>query len=77
MTIADDLHFRLVRDGLEIWVEDTSLRIKGFAVSVALGLGIESSGQFILCFRGAARLALEDDYLGLVKGIADKSEFIV
>lgn len=65
-TVPDDLHFWLMRDGLQIWVQNASLGIKGFAVSISLCLGIESLGKLILSSRGATRLALEDDYLGLV-----------
>jgi hypothetical protein len=33
-TVADDLDLWLMRDGLEIWVEDATLRVEGFAVAI-------------------------------------------
>ena len=42
--VADDLYFGLVRDGLQIWVEDAAFCVEGFAVAVALGGGVEAVG---------------------------------
>jgi hypothetical protein len=36
MSISDHLHLRLVRDSLEIWMEDASLCINSLSVSIAL-----------------------------------------
>ena len=76
-TVADDLYFRLVGDSFEIRMKNAPFGVESLAVAVTLGWGIESSGEFILGFRRAARLALQDDDVRLVKGIMDEREFIV
>lgn len=66
-SVADDLHFRLVRDGFQIWVQDAAFCVEGFAVAVALGGGVETVGQFVLGFGGEALLVFEEDDLVLVE----------
>lgn len=37
MSMSDDLDLRLVRDGLQIWMQDAPLAVEGLAVSVGGG----------------------------------------
>ena len=48
--VADDLHFGLVGNSLQIWVKDAAFGIKGLAVAVADGGGVKTVGQFVLRF---------------------------
>lgn len=64
-------------DGFEVGVEDAALFVGVGAVAVALGRGIEAVGEFILCFWGAASLALQYDNLVFVEGISDEVEVVV
>lgn len=77
MTIADDLDFGLVGNSLEVWMEDAAFGIEGFAVTVAMGIGIKAVGEFKLCFGRASSLVLEDDYLGFVEGVTNEGEVII
>ena len=75
--VADDLHFGLVRDGLEIRVQDAAFGVEGLAVAVADGGWVEAMGQVELGFGGAGGLVLEDDYVGFVECVADDGEVMV
>ena len=78
MAVADDLDFRLVRDRLEVWVEDAAFGVEGLAVAVAGGGGgVEAVGELILGFGGARGLVLEDHNIGFVECVADQGEVIV
>jgi len=59
-TIADDLNLRLVRDGLEIWVENATLCVEGLAMTVACSFGIEALGKLELSLWGDVALVFED-----------------
>ena len=50
--VADDLHLGLVRDGLQVGVEDAAFGIQGFAVAVAVGGGVEALRELVLGFGG-------------------------
>ncbi len=76
-SVADDLDFGLVGDGLEVWVEDAAFGVEGLAVAVADGGGIEAVREVVLGFGGAGGLVLEDDDVLFVEGVADEGEFIV
>lgn len=64
-------------DCFEIRVEDAGLYVESLAVAVALGGGVESVGEFILGFRGATRLILQDHNLILIKGTSDEVEVVI
>ena len=76
-TITNDLDFWLVWNGLKIWVENAAFGVKGFAVSIALSVGIESVGKLILSFGRAARLTLKYYDLGPVEGLTDVGKVII
>lgn len=75
--VANDLHFGLVRYGLEIRVQDAAFGIESLAVAVADGGGVEAVGQFCLGFGRAGSLILEDDYVGFIECVADDGEVMV
>ncbi len=76
-TIADDLHLRLMRDCLEVWMQDALFGIKRLAVAVAARGRVESLGQLILSLRCATTLIFENDDGMLVEGIGNLSELSV
>jgi len=49
-TVADNLDFRLVGYGFQVWVEDAPFGVEGFAVAVTGRAGIEALGQLVLGF---------------------------
>ena len=49
-SISDNLHFRLMWDGLQIRIQDGWFGIGGFPVPVGLGVRVEAAGQFGLEF---------------------------
>ena len=58
-----DLHLGLVRDCLQVWMEDAAFSIEGFAMAVSLGGGVEALRELILGLGGYTSLAFEDDYM--------------
>lgn len=66
-----------MRHGLQIRMQDAFFPVDGFAVAVAVGCRVESMGQIVLGFRRAARLVLDDNYLGLVKCFTNEGKVIV
>ena len=46
--VADHLDFGLVGDGFEVWVENGSFGVDGFAMAVGLGGGVEASSELCL-----------------------------
>ena len=50
VAVADDLDFRLVGDGFEVWMQDAALGVESLAVAVAGGGGVKAVGQFVLGF---------------------------
>lgn len=75
--VADDLHFRLVRYGFQIRVQDAAFGIECLAVAVADGGGVEPVGQFCLGFGRAGSLILEDDDVRFIESVADDGEVMV
>ena len=57
--ITDDLNLRLVRDGLEIGVEDTAFCVEGLAVAVAASSRVETASQLGLGTWGEIGLRLD------------------
>jgi hypothetical protein len=49
-TVADDLYLRLVRDGLQVRVQDTALSIQRLAMPIAGSLRIEALSELELSF---------------------------
>jgi len=62
-TVADDLDLWLMRDCLQIRVEDGSLSVERLAMSVGVCSGIEALCDVELSFWGHMRLILEDKNL--------------
>ena len=50
VAVADDLDFRLVGDGFEVWVQDAAFGVESLAVAVAGGGGVKAVSQFVLGF---------------------------
>jgi hypothetical protein len=65
---------RLVRDCLEIRVEDGALGIKSFSMSVARSLRIEALSQLELGLGCNMALVLEDDDLVVVERVLNDFE---
>jgi len=72
--IPNDLNLWLMRNRLEVGMEDGSLSIESLAVAVAVGGGVESLGEFVLSFGGETLLVLQDDDVRIVQGVADDLE---
>ncbi len=73
--VADDLDLRLVRDGLEVRVQDAALGVDGLAVAVGGGgRRVEAVGEFELGFGGDVGLGFEDEDLVREEGGADEGE---
>jgi len=71
-TIPDDLDLGLVRDGLQIRVENRTLGIKGLAMAVrALGLWVEALRNFILGLGRNVALVPQDEHLMCEQGITE------
>lgn len=76
-TIADYLHFRLVRHGFEIGMEDAAFCVESLAVTIAAGGRVKTMGKFVLGLWRAAGLVLEDNYMVVVESGAEKGEIMV
>jgi len=68
VTVADDLNFRLVRDSLEVRVEDRPFCVERFSVAIAGCKRIEETRYFILRFWRKCVLVFEEDDLVVVEG---------
>ena len=75
--VADDLNLWLVRDSLEIGVEDGLLCIQGLAVAVRLGFRVEAASQFCLSAGGDHALALDANDMVVVERFADGGEVAI
>lgn len=65
--VSNDLDLRLVRDRLEVWMQDGSFRVERLAVTVrGRRLGIEPLRNLVLRPGGCVMLCLEDEDLVLV-----------
>ena len=69
--VADDLNLGLVRDGLEVRVEDGPLGVEGYAVAIGGRRGIEPVGELELRLGRGVELVLEDYHLVGEEGGAD------
>lgn len=70
--VADDLDLGLMRDRLEVRVEDGPLGVQRLAVAVrARGLGVESLGDLVLRPGGDVALVPEDEDLVGEQGLTD------
>ncbi len=77
-SVPDDLHLGLVRDGLQIRVQDAPFRIDRLAVPVGgAGRGIKALRQLELGLRRDVSLVLEHEHLVREQGVADHGEIIV
>jgi hypothetical protein len=72
--VADNLDLGLVRDGLQVRVEDGPLGVEGCAVAVRGRRGIEPVGELELRLWRDVELVLEDDDLVGEQGGADHVE---
>jgi hypothetical protein len=76
--VTDDLHLRLMRDSLQVWMKNGFLRRwNGVAVAVRSGAGIEAVGQEVLGARCKVRLRFEDQDLVGEESVTDYSEGFV
>jgi len=75
--VADDLHLWLVRNGLEIWVQDAPLRIECLAMAVARSFGIEALGEFELSLWRYMSLVLKYHDLVAEERVTDHIEFSI
>lgn len=70
--VTDDLHLGLMRDGLQVWMEDGLLRgWNGIAVAVRSGAGIEAVGQEVLSAWCEVGLGFEDQDLVGKESVTD------
>jgi hypothetical protein len=70
--IANDLDLGLMRDRLEVWVENGSLGVQRLAVTIrARSFGIKSLGDLILSLGREVALVLEDKDLVGEQGLTD------
>ena len=74
LAVADDLHLRLVGNGLQVRVQDGLLGVEGLAMTVGGGGGVEEAGKFVLGLWREGLLAFEDDDLVLIERAADGGE---
>ena len=58
-------------------MEDAAFGIEGFAMTVPFGGGVEALRELVLGLGRYASLIFEDDYMLVVKCIADEGEVIV
>lgn len=75
-TITDDLNLRLVRNGLQIRMEDAGLRVgrRGTMAVGGCGGGIEALGKLILSVGGGMSLVLQDEDLVSVESFLKDGE---
>lgn len=70
--IANDLDLGLMRDRLEVWVENGSLGVQRLAMTIrARSFGVESLGDLILRLGREVALVLEDKDLMGEQGLTD------
>ena len=50
VAVANDLDFRLVGNGFEVWVQDAAFGVECLAMAVAGGRGVKAMGKFVLGF---------------------------
>lgn len=72
--VADDLDLGLMRDGLQIRVEDAALGIEGLSVTVGGCRRVESTDELVLGCWGDVLLILEDEDLVGEEGVTDRVE---
>lgn len=71
VTVTNDLDLRLVRDGLEIRVQNGAFGVEGLAVAIAGRRWVKEAGDFVLGFWCEGLLVLEEDDLVLVESFLD------
>jgi hypothetical protein len=72
--VADDLDLRLMRDCLEVGMQDGTLGVQSLAMAVAGRSRVEEVGEAELGSRGDVALALEEQDLVREEGSADRLE---
>ena len=70
-TIANDLDLRLVRNGLQVRVQDATLGIESLSMAIGVGLGIEALSELELRLGRDMSLVLEDKNLIVEESITD------
>lgn len=70
--VSNDLHLWLMRDSLQVGMEDGFFL--AFAVAVGLHGGVEEASKFVLRFGGEGLLVLEEDDLVFVEGATNYFE---
>lgn len=73
--VADDLNLGLVRDGLEVRMQDGALRVDGLAVAVRGGSGrVEALRELVLRLGRRVGLVLYDEDLVGEEGVMEDSK---
>ena len=77
-TVANDLNLRLMRDRLQVRMQDGAFRIQSLSVAVrAASLGVKPLGNLELCFWGRMSLVLKHKNLMLKKRISYKTKVVI
>ena len=59
--VSNDLDLWLVRNGLQVWVEDAPFAVLGFSMAVGGGGRVEALGEGVLGFGGEVELVFDDE----------------
>jgi hypothetical protein len=67
----------LVRDGLQVGVEDAAFGVDRLAVAIVVGFRVEAPGEFVLGLWGDFALVFEHHDVVVIQCVADGGELFV